>query len=89
MRRSSVFLDDAAPHCGAGRAEGSTLRVGSLAFATTECAEPLAWRAYDASPDGQRFLLIKEGASDASAPAPSFVVVQNWIEELNRLVPKQ
>ena len=35
------------------------------------------------SPDGQRFLMLKEGA----APLPGIVVVQNWFEELKRLVP--
>jgi hypothetical protein len=38
--------------------------------------------------DGQRFLFIKNIA-DRSAPsgAPGLVVVQNWFEELKRLVP--
>ena len=46
------------------------------------------FRTYDVSPDGQRFLMIKEsgGSEDASA-APRFIVVQNWFEELKRLVP--
>ncbi len=40
------------------------------------------------SPDGQRFLLLKEGGeSEGDAPTPSIVVVQNWFEELKRLVP--
>ena len=40
--------------------------------------------AYDVSLDGQRFLMIKPGAE---ATPPSIVVVQNWTEELKRLVP--
>jgi hypothetical protein len=36
--------------------------------------------------DGQRFLMIKQG-SDQSAAPPQIVVVQNWHEELKRLVP--
>ena len=46
------------------------------------------FRTYDVSPDAQRFLMIKEGggAEDTSA-APSLIVVQNWTEELKRLVP--
>jgi Tol biopolymer transport system component len=48
---------------------------------------PVWWgRSYDVSPDGQRFLMIKEGAGGATPP-PSLVVVQHWVEELNRLVP--
>jgi len=43
-------------------------------------------RSYDASPDGQRFLMIKEGKTDRTQPA-SVVVVEQWFEELKRLVP--
>ena len=45
-------------------------------------------RRYDVTADGQRFLFIKNAAeaSDTSAP-PSLVVVQNWTDELKRLVP--
>lgn len=46
-------------------------------------------RSYDVSPDGQRFLMIKESAVEQPAATPaSFVVVLNWKEELNRLVPR-
>jgi hypothetical protein len=41
-------------------------------------------RNYDVAPDG-RFLMIKEGSNDR-APEP-IIVVQNWAEELKRLVP--
>ena len=41
-------------------------------------------QSYDVSPDGERFLRIKEGAGDS---ATEFVLVQNWYEELKRLVP--
>ena len=45
-------------------------------------------RTYDVSPDGQRFLMIKAGGgSDQAAAPPSIIVVQNWFEELKRLVP--
>jgi Tol biopolymer transport system component len=42
---------------------------------------------YDVSPDGQRFLMIKPGEVTASSSLPQIVVVQNWFEELKRLVP--
>ena len=47
-----------------------------------------AGRTYDVSPDGQRFLMIKDnaGIDDTSAPA-QIILVQNWFEELKRLVP--
>ncbi len=38
---------------------------------------------FDVSPDGQRFLMIpKVGSAQGQV-----VVVQNWVEELTRLVP--
>jgi hypothetical protein len=51
-----------------------------------------AWRnpgrTYDISPDGQRFLLIKEGGGSEKAAAPiTLIVVQHFDEELKRLVP--
>ena len=39
---------------------------------------------YDVSADGQHFLMVQGGAA---AGAPGYVVVQNWFEELKRLVP--
>jgi hypothetical protein len=43
---------------------------------------------FDVSADDQRFLLIKQaGADSTTAGAPSLIVVQNWHEELQRLVP--
>ena len=45
-------------------------------------------RRYDVIPDGERFLMMKEGGQSDAPPAPaSIVVVQNWFEELRRLVP--
>ena len=35
-------------------------------------------RAYDVSPDGQRFLMIKAPGADATAAPPSIIVVQHW-----------
>jgi serine/threonine-protein kinase len=47
-------------------------------------------RSYDVSPDGQRFLVIKDmptGNQTASAASPSMVVVLNWSEELKARLP--
>ena len=45
-------------------------------------------RTYEIAPDGKRFLMIKAGGSaDQTAMPTSLVVVQNWREELKRLVP--
>jgi hypothetical protein len=44
-------------------------------------------RAYDIAPDG-RFLIIRSGQAAAGGDtASSIVLVQNWFEELKRLVP--
>ena len=51
---------------------------------------PNLGRTYDASADGQKFLMIKEGAgsdSSSTAAGPSIVVVLNWTEELKARVP--
>jgi hypothetical protein len=45
-------------------------------------------RTYDVSPDGRRFLMIKNGgANDPNATPASMVVVLNWFEELKQRVP--
>ncbi len=45
-------------------------------------------RMYDVSADGQQFLMIKEtSVADERPPSPRIILVQNWFEELKRLVP--
>ena len=44
-------------------------------------------RTFDISPDGRRFLMIKESYPDGKAGQNRLVLVQNWTEELKRLVP--
>lgn len=43
-------------------------------------------RTYDISPDGKRFLMIKENANDETSTRES-ILVQNWFSELKRSVP--
>jgi serine/threonine-protein kinase len=43
-------------------------------------------RAYDVAPDGQRFLMLRQGESSGQA-FTGIVVVQSWFEELKRLAP--
>ncbi len=45
---------------------------------------PIPGTAYDVSPDGQRFLMVKQ----AEQGPTQINVVQNWHEELKRLVPR-
>ena len=56
-------------------------------FRPSTGAGVFAGRNYDVSADGQRFLMIKEAGPDLPAAPASIVVVQNWFEELKRLVP--
>jgi serine/threonine-protein kinase len=56
-------------------------------FKTASSIESLR-SSYDVSPDGQRFLMIKENAAEGQeASPPRMVVVLNFFEELKRLVP--
>ena len=69
---------------------GSTFRAGAPTTLFTKAyATPTLIRTYDVSPDGQRFLMIKEGAGGTeNTPPPNLVVVQHFGEELKRLLPK-
>jgi serine/threonine-protein kinase len=49
-------------------------------------APGLSTRQYDVTADGKRFILVKAPSADVDR-APSIIVVQNWLEELKRLVP--
>ena len=43
---------------------------------------------FDTSADGQRLLMVRRtGAAEPTSSVASIVVVQNWFEELKRLVP--
>ena len=56
-----------------------TLFVGDYAYT-------FGLKSYDVAPDG-RFLMIKPVAQTEGAGPPRINVVQNFFEELNRLVP--
>ncbi len=64
-----------------------TFKAGKprVLFTASYAHHPLnrASQFYDISPDGQRFLMIK----DEGTPANQINVVLNWFEELKRLVP--
>ena len=44
-------------------------------------------RTYDISPDGERFLMVKEAPGQTSTA--EVILVQNWFQELERLVPTE
>ena len=46
-----------------------------------------AWRTFDVMPDGQFLMIALSDAPSSDAAVPTPIVVQNWSEELKRLVP--
>ena len=55
----------------------------------TETAAGGGPRQYDVAPDG-RFIMIRAGAVEASDDTDEYdhlIVVENWLDELQRLVP--
>ena len=44
-------------------------------------------RMYDIAPDGQKFLMIKPEDAAEGGTRENVVLIQNWFEELKRLVP--
>ena len=68
---------------------GPTFRAGTPSMLLkTSFATPFAWRMYDVSADASRFLMIK-GPFSRTDPTSTIVVVQNWFEELSRLLPSK
>ena len=68
---------------------GTTLAAGrpQVLFEFAMVRPGFGFRPYDVSPDG-RFLIIGSGQAQAGAGTePQIVVVQNWFEDLKRLVP--
>ena len=44
-------------------------------------------RGYDVTPDGRRFLMVRIGDQAPPPPLTEMILVQDWFEELKRLVP--
>jgi Tol biopolymer transport system component len=61
---------------------GQAVRVVDGSYATGG-----PYRSYDVAADGNRFLMIKREADASRRSSAEIVVVQNWFEELRRLVP--
>jgi hypothetical protein len=72
---------------GAAWAAGSPTKLFAGRFFYSE-GGPGQGRTYDVSPDGRRFLMVKNSSDGNPSDAPSarFVIVQNWLEELKRRV---
>ena len=58
-------------------------------FSLVNYAFPAWGRKYDIAPNGQRFVFLAfpRAQPGADAGPPQLIVVQNWFEELRRLVP--
>jgi serine/threonine-protein kinase len=68
--------------------EGNPTKILSTKYFPGATSLGLDLRGYDVSPDGQRFLMIKETPAERSSTAtPSVIVVLNWIEELKSRLP--
>ena len=52
-----------------------------LGYVTTQSG------AYDVSPNGERFLLIKQGTADEISASPDIILIQNWHQGLLERVP--
>jgi serine/threonine-protein kinase len=70
------------------RTSGATLVVGgpTILF-DARYVESNPARHYDVSPDGQRFVMLKDRAVDPSATPASMVVLQHWVEQLEQRRP--
>jgi len=67
---------------------GPTFTAGNPAKVfDAKYATPVVFRTYDVSPDGRRFLMIKESTTDDKTTPASLVVVEHWLEELRARVP--
>jgi serine/threonine-protein kinase len=70
------------------RSDGTAFVMGAAkALFEGQYFNTLAGRTYDVSPDGKRFLMIKNAAPSSVQAAPQLTVVLSWFEELKRLVP--
>jgi hypothetical protein len=46
-------------------------------------------RGFDVSSDGERFVFFGVPTAQAGASSAELVVIQNWVDELKRLVPRE
>jgi serine/threonine-protein kinase len=68
---------------------GSTFNSGTpeMLFADAYWRSSVGGRAYDITPDGERFVMLKSGDGDELSGSGELILVQNWFEELKARVP--
>ena len=66
---------------------GTDFKTGpqQVLFSATAYRSDFYHAAYDVSADGERFVMIR--TSDSGSLDEGFIAVENWFEELTRLVP--
>jgi serine/threonine-protein kinase len=64
--------------------------VPQMLFENSFVVPQQMWSVYDISPDGQRFLMFNTADVDTETEQRrEVVIVENWVEELKRLVPTE
>ena len=68
---------------------GNPTKILDTRYYAGSTFQGLDLRGYDISPDGQRFLMIKDAPAEptSTTTAASMVVVLNWFEELKQRLP--
>ena len=61
-------------------------RDGRELFYAEQSGRIMAVRTFDVTPDGKRFLMVKE-AAEAQAGSSDINIVVNWVEELRQRLP--
>ena len=89
--RELIYVSPSGALMAAGVARGPTWASTTPALVVKEGYMVLPGnpgRTYDISPDGQRFLMIKDRSAGNQTAAPAgLIVMEHWVEELKRLVP--
>lgn len=84
---------------GHGRTMAATLQEDHTGELNVARAEPLftirsetgnsLYRRFDVTSDGQRFLFLDRVEASGAESALQLILIQNWTEELKRLVPRE
>ncbi len=76
---------------GATFSAGKPVKVLNTRYYAGSTTRGYDLRGYDVSPDGRRFLMVKENApgNTPASPSTAIVVVLNWAEELKQRAPER